>query len=103
MTQRSTENRGTKETSLPTQDWLVGGGEIGERIRTMDWSTTQLGSMESWPQSLRSAVSILLTSKAQIILFWGSDLIALYNDAYSPVLGIKASVGSWQASTGMLE
>jgi PAS domain S-box-containing protein len=74
---------------LPTQDWLVGGGEMGERIRVLDWSKTQLGPMESWPQSLRSAVSILLPSKAQIVLFWGPDLIALYNDAYSPVLGIK--------------
>ena len=74
---------------LPTQDWLVSGGEMGERILVMDWSKTQLGPMESWPQSLRSAVSILLPSKAQIVLFWGPDLIALYNDAYSPVLGIK--------------
>ena len=71
------------------QDWLVGGGEMGELIRSMDWSKTQLGPMESWPQSLRSAVSILLPSKAQIILFWGPDLIALYNDPYSPVFGRK--------------
>jgi len=71
------------------QDWLVGGGDMGELIRSMDWSKTPLGPMESWPQSLRSAVSILLPSKAQIVLFWGPDLIALYNDAYSPVLGIK--------------
>jgi PAS domain S-box-containing protein len=71
------------------QDWLIGGGEMGKLIRSMDWSKTQLGPMESWPQSLRSAVSILLPSKAQIVLFWGPDLIALYNDAYSPVLGIK--------------
>ncbi len=62
---------------------------MGELIRSMDWSKTPLGPMESWPQSLRSAVSILLPSKAQIVLFWGPDLIALYNDAYSPVLGIK--------------
>src|SRR5215510_3021036 len=89
MTKPSAENRPTEKESSPTKDWLVGGGEMGERIRTMDWSTTQLGSMESWPQSLRSAVSILLPSRAQIILFWGPGLIALYNDAYSPVLGIK--------------
>src|SRR5262245_54088579 len=89
MTQESAENRGTKEISLPTQSWLVAGGEMGERIRAMPWSKTQLGPMESWPQSLRSAVSILLPSRAQIVLFWGPDLIALYNDAYSPVLGTK--------------
>jgi signal transduction histidine kinase len=48
-----------------------------------------LGPIESWPQSLRSAVSILLPSKAQIAMFWGPDLITLYNDAYRPVLGKK--------------
>ena len=37
--------------------------------------------------SLKSAVSILLPSKAQIILFWGPELIAIYNDAYAPVFG----------------
>ena len=89
MAKRSAKNRPTKKPPLPTQDWLVGGGEMGELIRSMDWSKTPLGPMESWPQSLRSAVSILLPSKAQIVLFWGPDLIALYNDAYSPVLGIK--------------
>ena len=43
----------------------------------------------AWPQSLRSAVSILLPSKAQIVLFWGTDLVTLYNDAYRPVFGAK--------------
>ena len=89
MAKHSGNSRPTKKTPLPAQDWLVGGGEMGRLIRVMDWSKTQLGPIESWPQSLRSAVSILLPSKAQIVLFWGPDLIALYNDAYSPVLGIK--------------
>jgi PAS domain S-box-containing protein len=62
---------------------------MGQLIRAMDWSKTPLGPIESWPQSLRSAVGILLPSKAQIILFWGPDLIALYNDPYSPVFGRK--------------
>ena len=77
-------------TSMPqARDWVAGGGEMGELIRSTDWSKTSLGSMESWPQSLRSAVSILLPSRAQIAMFWGPDLITLYNDAYSPVLGKK--------------
>jgi PAS domain S-box-containing protein len=70
-------------------DWLVGGGEMGARIRAHDWARTPLGPIEAWPQSLRSAVSILLPSKAQIILFWGPDLVAIYNDAYRPVYGSK--------------
>ena len=70
-------------------DWLVGGGELGALIRAKDWAATALGPIEGWPQSLRSAVSILLPSKAQIVLFWGPDLVAIYNDAYGPVFGSK--------------
>ena len=70
-------------------DWLTGGGEMGQLIRGYDWSRTSLGPIESWPQSLRSAVSFLLPSKAQIVMFWGPDLTTLYNDAYRPVFGKK--------------
>ena len=83
------DNQLTQVSQAEAQGWLFGGGKMGQLIRSMDWSKTSLGPMGSWPQSLRSAVSILLPSKAQIVLFWGPDLIALYNDAYSPVLGIK--------------
>jgi signal transduction histidine kinase len=70
-------------------DFLAGGGELGRRMRALDWSATPLGPPATWPQSLRSALSILLPSKAQIALFWGPDLVAFYNDAYRPVLGAK--------------
>jgi PAS domain S-box-containing protein len=68
---------------------FVAGGEMGNLMRSLDWSQTPLGDVTHWPQSLRSAVSILLPSKAQICLFWGSELIALYNDAYRPALASK--------------
>lgn len=77
-------------TSTPqAADWVAGGGEMGELIRSYNWASTPLGPLESWPQSLRSAVSILLPSGAQIAMFWGPELITLYNDAYRPVLGKK--------------
>jgi signal transduction histidine kinase/DNA-binding response OmpR family regulator len=69
--------------------FLAGGGEMGRLIRAMDWERTPLGPVASWPQSLRSAVSILLPSKAQICLAWGEDLTVIYNDAYRPVFGAK--------------
>jgi signal transduction histidine kinase len=79
----------TPPTKPVTTEWLAGGGEMGGRMRALDWSRTPLGPVAEWPQSLRSAVSILLPSKAQIVLFWGPDLVALYNDAYRPVFGAK--------------
>ena len=63
--------------------FLRGGGEMGARMRELDWSRSPLGPVDAWPQSLRSTVSLLLPSKAQIIVFWGPDLVVLYNDAYA--------------------
>ena len=69
--------------------FLEGGGEMGARMRELDWSRTSLGPVESWPQSLRSTLSMLLPSKAQIVLFWGPEFVVFYNDAYRPVFGGK--------------
>jgi signal transduction histidine kinase/FixJ family two-component response regulator len=65
------------------------GGEMGKRIRTLDWSTTPLGPIEQWPQSLRTVVNILLSSRYAMWMAWGPDLTFLCNDAYRPTLGIK--------------
>ena len=73
----------------PSLSFLAGGGEMGARMRAIDWSNTPLGPVEAWPQSLRSTLSMLLPSKAQIILFWGPEFIVFYNDAYRPVFGAK--------------
>ena len=70
-------------------DWLVGGGETGDLVRARDWSKTPLGGIQSWPQSLRSALSICLGSRFPIVIYWGPDLVVLYNDAYAEILGKK--------------
>jgi hypothetical protein len=31
----------------------------------------------------------MLTAQAQIVLFWGREFVALYNDAYAPTIGDK--------------
>jgi hypothetical protein len=56
-------------------------------MRSLDWSKTPIGPVSSWPQSLRSAVSICLGSRFPILVWWGPQLVMLYNDAYSPILG----------------
>ncbi|MBL0407371.1 PAS domain-containing protein [Microvirga aerilata] len=62
---------------------------MGELMRTHDWSASPLGAPETWPQSLRTAVGMVLGSKFPSCLVWGPDLITLYNDAFRPILGIK--------------
>lgn len=66
-----------------------GNSAMAGLMRKLDWSQTPLGPPERWPQSLRNAINILLSSRAQIVLFWGRDLITFYNDAYAPVFGRK--------------
>ena len=67
--------------------FLEGGGEMGELIRRYDWSKTLLGSPDTWPQSLRTVVSMILLSDFPMFLWWGDDMIQFYNDAYRPSLG----------------
>ncbi len=69
--------------------FLAGGGEMGERMRALDWSRTPLGPPENWPQSLRTVVRILLTSRFAMWMAWGPELTFLCNDAYLPTVGIK--------------
>jgi PAS domain S-box-containing protein len=70
-------------------DFVVGGGEMGARMRAKNWAETPLGSTEKWPQSLKTVVRILLTSRYQMWMGWGEDLTFFYNDAYRPTLGVK--------------
>ncbi|CAM3530446.1 PAS domain-containing protein [Flavobacterium chungbukense] len=68
-------------------DFLANGGEMGRLTRAKDWSKTAVGAVESWPQSLRTTLGIILNSKFPMFLFWGPDHICFYNDAYRPSLG----------------
>ncbi len=66
---------------------LQGGGEMGQRTREYDWSTTVIGSFDNWSQSLRTTVGIILRSDFPMFLWWGDNLIQFYNDAYRRSLG----------------
>src|ERR1700722_17776482 len=78
------------------EDWLVGGGEMGKLIRSMDWSKSPLGPIESWPQSLRTTVGLCLASNFPIALVLGPNHIQLYNDGYLPICGAKHPVSMGQ-------
>src|SRR5581483_8215598 len=68
-------------------DIFSGGGEMGQLMRSLDWSKTPLGPSESWPQSLRTTISICLASRFPLLIWWGPELVMLYNDAYRTLLG----------------
>ena len=64
-------------------------GEVAASIRNHDWTRSPLGPPDSWPQSLRSVVSLLLRSKFPMFVAWGPSLGFLYNDPYAEILGAK--------------
>jgi hypothetical protein len=76
-------------TAEPSDDFLAGGGEMGKLVRSMDWSKTPLGPLESWPQSLRTTVSLGLASNFPISIIWGPGRVQIYNDGYWPICGGK--------------
>lgn len=71
--------------------WRAGapetGGGMAALVSSFDWAAGPLGPVESWPQSLRTAVGVCLASRFPILLWWGPELVMIYNDAYRPILG----------------
>jgi DNA-binding NtrC family response regulator/signal transduction histidine kinase len=68
---------------------FAGGGEMGARMRALDWSATNLGPLEQWPQSLRACVGVMLGSGYPMLVCWGPAYTMLYNDPYRPLIGTK--------------
>ena len=89
MSEKTSDLPGAATVSSPRPEaWLEGdGSEMGRRIRQFDWSTTSLGPIARWPATLRSAVSLCVRSRFPMHIWWGPELIGLYNDAYAGILG----------------
>ncbi|MEA3130934.1 MAG: hypothetical protein QOF46_2729, partial [Paraburkholderia sp.] len=75
--------------NLVTPSFLAGGGELGALIRAYDWTQSALGAPENWPQGLKIAIRIMLTSRQPIWIGWGDELLYFYNDAYKSIIGGK--------------
>ncbi len=84
-----------KTAQFPAND-----SDMARKIRALDWSTTPLGPIDAWPAGVRIAVDMALSSQLPICLFFGPDLIAIFNDAYVPLIGSKSrSLGEAYAVT----
>jgi len=69
--------------------FLDGGGEMGRRMRALDWSATPMGPPDGWPQSLKTAIRMMLDSRYAMWMAWGPEMTFFCNDAYLPTLGVK--------------
>lgn len=74
---------------------FVGDDEMQALLRTWDWSDTGLGPVSTWPAELVAAVRTVLPSRVPVLLWWGPDLLQLYNDAFRVLLADKhpAAIG----------
>ena len=81
--------------------WPVHDGETARLMRAIDWRNHPLGPSEYWPAGLRTSIDLMLPSPAQMLVFWGPQLFAFYNDAYAPTIGQKhpAALGAAAAHT----
>lgn len=71
----------------PSLNFLPKQGEASQHLRALDWGTSSIGAPQAWPETLRTSLSLCLSSRFPILIWWGSDLSILYNDAYIPFLG----------------
>ncbi len=81
--------------SWPAERLFAGPGETRERLRRTDWAATPLGPVETWSVELRAAVRTVLPSEVPMLLWWGPELVQIFNEAYTRVLGAKypAAIG----------
>ena len=79
----------TASNALNSFKLFSGGGEMGERIRQFDWTSSALGTVEKWPPALISTLNICLGARFPMAIYWGTKGFLLYNDAWRPILGDK--------------
>lgn len=80
----------------PEQPWPASSGEMAALIRKFEWGRSPLGPLDRWPQSLRSAVELILPCGFPMIVLWGPELIQIYNDEYRLLMGRKHPGGLGQ-------
>jgi PAS domain S-box-containing protein len=79
----------TAESITTTPLHVPEGSTVGRLMLALDGASTPLGPPSSWSAQLRRTVNLILSAHAQIVLFWGPDYIALYNDEYAPAIGSR--------------
>ncbi|KQM19442.1 PAS domain S-box protein [Novosphingobium sp. Leaf2] len=67
-------------------------GDLARRIAAYDWAGTSIGSIATWPASLRQTVAMMLPSPIPLVLLWGEDGVMIYNDAYAAFAGARDGI-----------
>jgi PAS domain S-box-containing protein len=78
-----------REKAVAVESLFAGDSEMARLMRAHDWSQTRLGDISGWAPSLKTTVSVCLNSRFPMVIWWGKELVLLYNDAWRPILGTK--------------
>jgi PAS domain S-box-containing protein len=62
---------------------------VADMMERTDWSATGVGPADSWPQSLKTVIRLMLDSRYAMWMSWGSERTFFCNDAYLPTVGVK--------------
>src|SRR5271156_6312367 len=75
---------------------IPGKSQMAEFIRRHDWSATPLGPIEDWSEALLLSANLMLACAFPSLIFWGRELVQLYNDAFVPLLAERHPSGLGQ-------
>jgi len=86
----------TEADALGAGPAVFSASESGALLGSRDWSTTPLGPAARWSAELLAAVRTVLASELPMLIWWGQELVQIYNEAYVPLLGDKHPVALGQ-------
>jgi hypothetical protein len=86
------------KTYSASDDLILGKSQMAGLARNHDWSSTPLGRIEDWSEILLSSVNLMLACAFPSLVFWGPDLVQVYNDAFIPLLAERHPSGLGQTA-----
>jgi PAS domain S-box-containing protein len=92
------ETSGQHKTESKPESPIHGNSRMAEVIRTHDWTLTPLGPIDDWPEALRFSANLMLSCAFPALVFWGKELVQLYNDAFIPLLAERHPAGLGQTA-----
>ncbi len=87
-----------EEQTRPAIRLIHGNATMADLVREFDWAGTPLGPIQTWSESILCAVNLMLGCSFPSLIFWGEEMIQLYNDAFIPQLAEKHPFGLGQTA-----
>src|SRR5271154_5377023 len=87
-----------RKTESNPEGLIRSSGRMAELIRTHNWSSIPLGPIEDWSEALLLSANLMLSCAFPSLVFWGKELVQLYNDAFIPLLAERHPSGLGQTA-----